>query len=146
MDRENAAGNFRCSALSEDSHPAIALALHLNYASHSGMLASNISAQKNLLLRIRDCLVSSASSSHGSYSDIRRPSNQTAMVALRDISIYVQVGGEVERGGEREGWEEGGKEGGATTHARPAFSALYHLSSSSSPSVRLALTSQFDGR
>ena len=77
---------------------------------------------------------------------IRRPSNQTAMVALRDTSIYVQVGGEVERGGEREGWEEGGKEGGATTHARPAFSASYHLSSSSSssPSVWLLRRSSMD--
>ena len=77
---------------------------------------------------------------------IRRPANQTAMVALRDVSIYVQVGGEVERGGEREGWEEGGKEGGATTHARPAFSASYHLSSSSSssPSVWLLRRSSMD--
>ena len=62
------------------------------------------------------------------------------------VARLISVGGEVEwrrwnsgEEREREGWEEGG----ATTHARPAFSASYHLSSSS-PSVWLLRRSSMD--
>ena len=112
MDRENAAGNFRCSTLSEDSLTAIALALHLNYESHSGVRARNISALKNLLLRIRDCLVSSASSSHGSYSSSVEPNGNGIAARYKYTSMYKweeRWSAAEERGkdGKREGRREG---------------------------------------
>ena len=144
MDRENAAGNFRCSTLSEDSLTAIALALHWNYESHSGMRARNISALKNLLLRIRDCLVSSASSSHGSYSSSVEPNGNGSAARYKYLCTSGRRGG----ARRREGRMGRGREGGRGHHARAAcvFCFVSFVVVVVVVAVRLALTSQFDGR